>query len=105
MNADASTLSVFVQTNDCDLLMQLYNRHYDKLAKWIRLSYNVDQSIADNVVIQAIEYARDHHDEFDGESFRDWLYSIAGNCVAGEKQRIEQLRRDVAWRASRLAVA
>jgi DNA-directed RNA polymerase specialized sigma24 family protein len=80
---------------DFNALMELYNRHHDTLVKWIRSHYSVDRSIAENSAIAAFEQVRDGL-EYDGESFVDWLCTLAGNCVAAVADRIARQRRTAA---------
>jgi len=71
--------------------MELYRRHHDKLIQWIWSHYAVDSSIAENVVIETFEQVRDGC-EYNGESFDDWLCTLAGSCVAAVTMRIEDQR-------------
>ena len=84
-------LDRFYSENDFNALMELYNRHHDNLVKWIRSHYAVDKSVAENVVIETFEQVRDG--EYNGESFDDWLCTLAGNCVTDVAVEIEKLRR------------
>jgi len=92
-------LSRFTSANDFNALMELYNRHHDTLVKWIRSRYGVDKSIAENVAVETFERIRDGQ-EYDGESFDDWLCTLAGNCAAAVKARIERQRRRAAMSES-----
>jgi hypothetical protein len=93
MISDNMILKQFEETNDFGVLMELRNRYFDIFVPWFQASYGLDQGIAECVFRAALCEVRDRSHEFDGESFRDWFYTLAANCVPSEVARVKRLRR------------